>query len=627
MTAENAYAGQCPNKSCGGMLYCDPSLNTFTCPYCGQPVTLQTLLNAHTEEAEAGEVLVHSSKEGTGNSPDSTVTPKIESPAGPAFSSRALYRGSIFAVVCYQLVARIFIALLNQPPPYTYNEPLGLIAPLVLLFVLFVCAYYGGLSAARWSKTHRMQHASVVGLVLSVSLLVYPINRDIDIWIQSLFALGGSILPAFHLTTRQLSLGPLRAPLSYGALSKALGFAGFAAVYFCWKAPWKEFSEIVRSGFLSGFFLALAMVARNLEQTLLQRYRDLNAKQILVQTTTTLGADEAETKPVGEETKTGATPRTIQPHHREGAFLLYLRPFRTTGQLNSGNPEYATGPMTPRACTQPKSVEFETRLATAVESFGPLIAFGKPGEHFGSGRIHATEEEWREDFKKLANRAWAIFVLPFNATSTQWEIDWLIHEGLIPKCIFVMPPRPIGDFQAVSKMWSEAREVLSNKGVPLPPYSGDGALFRIGQNEKLTGIQQSSSRRLRRQVLDLLQGGAERNSHTGRIILYVLAAIAALFVIVWLSVDRSPVSVSPGSPYSPPGPVRQEQLATNLPDGGGVTGGHYFSPKWKLAYDIPADWKIKSAAIPERWRARTQDPETNANDISSESHALLFIVL
>lgn len=345
-----------------------------------------------------------------------------------------------------------------------------------------------------------------------------------------------------------------------------------------------------------------------------------------MQSTSTPGANEGETKPIGEETKTPATPRTIQPLHREGVFLLYLRPFSTTGQLNSGNPEYATGPMTPRAYTQPKSVEFETRLATAVESFGPLIAFGKPGEHFGAGRIHATEDEWREDFMKLANRAWAIFVLPFNAPSTQWEIEWLISEGLIPKCIFVMPPQPTGDFQAVSKMWSEAREVLLNKGLPLPPYSADGALFRIGQKGEFNGIQQSSIRHLRRQVLDLLQAGAERNSHTGRIVLYVLGTIAVLFVIVWLSVDRAPVSVAPGTPYGSPGPVRQEQLATNLPDGGGVTGGHYFCPKWKLAYDMPADWKIKSVAIAERWRASVQDPEANAKDISSESHALLFIV-
>jgi len=61
---------------------------------------------------------------------------------------------------------------------------------------------------------------------------------------------------------------------------------------------------------------------------------------------------------------------------------------------------------------QEKPVDFERLLAIAVDSYAPLIALGRPGEQVGAGRILTTEERWQEDFRKLAEAARLILLMP-----------------------------------------------------------------------------------------------------------------------------------------------------------------------------------------------------------------------
>ena len=627
MPAELSYVGECPNTKCGREVYCDPVLTNLDCPYCGHTIPREMLHAVLSDENESPQT-ESGLPEGTQIADTAVSSSEPGSAAAQTnsrFVPRAVFRGALFAVVSFQLMSWIFVHLLHQSSFDSYNEPLNFTQPFVLLTILFLSAFFGGMSASRLARTFRIQHAAAVGFILIAVSAIFDTNPDISLAIQSFIAVGGSIAEPVLRKTTGLPLGPLRSILSYGPFSKFWGLMGFGAIYFAWQAPSKSFGDIVQSAFLSGFFGGLAVIVRSVEQTLLQRHRDLEARRILHEASPPdIEKSHKDTIELATENPRGPAADTIP----QATFFLYLRPFSTTGQLISPNPEYVKGPMAPRAYTQPQSVEFETRLAHVIESLGSLVAFGRPGEHYGAGRVLATEDEWRANFKSLASRAKAIFVIPLNAPSTQWEVDWLIQAGLIAKCVFVMPPRPSDLFASLSRSWAEARTILLDKGITLPEYSDGGSLFKVelnGGHSPLNPIGGLSNRRLRKIVLDLVKGSTKRTKSRLPRILWLLAAGSAVVAVLWFSLNQEP-TVPSREPGSEPNSANiAAQVATGLPDGGTITNGNYFSEKWKLRYDLPVDWTIQDVRTTERYRTAVQTPAENAEDRATESHALLFI--
>ncbi len=159
-------------------------------------------------------------------------------------------------------------------------------------------------------------------------------------------------------------------------------------------------------------------------------------------------------------------------------FRLFLRPFQVEGKLATKNPDYSFFPSIDRF-TRTSRLDFEALLASAIESSGTLIAFGNPGEHVGSGRFTASEEEWQEQFKKLAHRAKSIMIIPSSRPGTRWEVQWVKDIGLLRKCIFVMPPRPDPDTLNIMSAWAVTRNELLEIGVQVPEYQDSGKLFTI----------------------------------------------------------------------------------------------------------------------------------------------------
>ena len=74
-----------------------------------------------------------------------------------------------------------------------------------------------------------------------------------------------------------------------------------------------------------------------------------------------------------------------------------------------------------------RTTDFERVVAEAVENGLPLVAFGRPGEQIGAGRIMTSEERWKEDVALLATAALVIFLFPSTRPGTLWETDWLIQ--------------------------------------------------------------------------------------------------------------------------------------------------------------------------------------------------------
>ncbi|AHH95644.1 hypothetical protein [Kutzneria albida] len=173
-------------------------------------------------------------------------------------------------------------------------------------------------------------------------------------------------------------------------------------------------------------------------------------------------------------------------------FALYLRPFTTSGQLASN----AVGVLSADGQVGNIQTDFEAVLASAFPAHRPLIAAGRPGELLptgvqglgsmidhtwdipGTGKFQCTEANWRSRVTTLARHAETVVVVPLDFAGTRWEINWLYRNGLLSKCVFVMPPTMAGarDYE---KPWAQVEGFLRARGVQVPGYRSSGGLFEV----------------------------------------------------------------------------------------------------------------------------------------------------
>jgi hypothetical protein len=180
-----------------------------------------------------------------------------------------------------------------------------------------------------------------------------------------------------------------------------------------------------------------------------------------------------------------------RPGGRPPRFSLYLRPFATSDRLGTsdiGRVSFSGGNME----TVNIQTDFEAYLAGALPASRPLIAAGRPGilltaatdlpdGHWapdipGIGKFPCTEENWRERVTAAARAAELIVVIPLDFPGTQWELQWLHENGLLSKCVFLMPPTRPGN-PGYEVAWRQASAALSGLGVKIPGYRNNGALF------------------------------------------------------------------------------------------------------------------------------------------------------
>lgn len=166
---------------------------------------------------------------------------------------------------------------------------------------------------------------------------------------------------------------------------------------------------------------------------------------------------------------------------RVADYVLYLRPFSTTGRLAVTNPKRRWLPFLPSYHEHRETLEFETLLSEAQPAALPLIALGRPGEHIGAGRIRVDDANWRDAFDHLVTQANWIIMIPSHEGETRWEITQLIAGRHLDKTVFLMPPQPPPatgiDLPAY---WTSMRQELSALGLEMPTYNPAGLFFRIG---------------------------------------------------------------------------------------------------------------------------------------------------
>lgn len=162
------------------------------------------------------------------------------------------------------------------------------------------------------------------------------------------------------------------------------------------------------------------------------------------------------------------------------AFSLFLHPFSSSGKLGTLISDPGKEDLF--------SSDLETTIAKALEPEHPLIGIGTHGE-VGSGKITPTDEEWKKDFEFLAHTAHLVFAVPGLSISLRWEFQRLITEGMIPKCVFIMPAT---QRKSREPEWREVQDAWRDYGLQLPAFDPNGCLFRIlpnGASERICSFR------------------------------------------------------------------------------------------------------------------------------------------
>jgi hypothetical protein len=125
-----------------------------------------------------------------------------------------------------------------------------------------------------------------------------------------------------------------------------------------------------------------------------------------------------------------------------------------------------------------------------------LLAIGSPDDTEDLGRVEdrvvyfqSSDRHWREMFRRAAEAARAVIVIPGTTPSLMGEIGELKNAGALSKLIAFMPATPTGKVarwvvqyeftEAVAREWEAARQKWRTLGVVLPPYEGNGMVFEF----------------------------------------------------------------------------------------------------------------------------------------------------
>ncbi len=177
-------------------------------------------------------------------------------------------------------------------------------------------------------------------------------------------------------------------------------------------------------------------------------------------------------------------------------FMLYLRPFVTSGRIKAPN----DWPHFGQRMLLGDPWEMEMALATVIGVDTPLVAVGDTRSGYGAAKLVTSDADWRDHMRKLANDARLILAVPLDRPSTLWEMEEInANDVLREKSVFIMPPSSrFYDLlffffrRSIAARWRRSTRVLKQKGITLPRYRHRGGFFLLGhdgQPSKLAGFR------------------------------------------------------------------------------------------------------------------------------------------
>ena len=119
---------------------------------------------------------------------------------------------------------------------------------------------------------------------------------------------------------------------------------------------------------------------------------------------------------------------------------------------------------------------FEECVAWELESYGPVVAVGRPGgslASLGAAREHLSNDTWHGEIEARMGAAGSIALAPGETPGLNWELEAIVRGGHLGKVIFVFPPLPPSE---LSRRWAHTTAVLRGAGASLGEMPVSAAL-------------------------------------------------------------------------------------------------------------------------------------------------------
>jgi hypothetical protein len=110
---------------------------------------------------------------------------------------------------------------------------------------------------------------------------------------------------------------------------------------------------------------------------------------------------------------------------------------------------------------------FEECVAWELDSYGPVVAVGRPGGRLaslGAAREHLSNDTWHAEIESRMSDAGWIALAPGDTDGLAWELEAIVGGGHLHKTIFVFPPLAPAE---LDRRWTHTSRVLRMAGAPV----------------------------------------------------------------------------------------------------------------------------------------------------------------
>lgn len=171
------------------------------------------------------------------------------------------------------------------------------------------------------------------------------------------------------------------------------------------------------------------------------------------------------------------TKRVLELDHRRAA--LYLRSFHDDSLML---PTIASARRPLLELFSVRGTDpFEESVAWELNSYGPVVAVGRPGRSLaslGAAREHLSDETWRDQVASRMEEAGMIAVATGETPGLAWELGQIVTGGHLPKTFFVFPPVAPAE---IGRRWEHTATSLIEAGQPVGPLPVPSALVHTVQ--------------------------------------------------------------------------------------------------------------------------------------------------
>ncbi len=120
---------------------------------------------------------------------------------------------------------------------------------------------------------------------------------------------------------------------------------------------------------------------------------------------------------------------------------------------------------------------FEESLAWELNTYGPVVAVGRPGRSLaslGAAREHLADDTWRDQVANRMEEAGVIAVATGETDGLAWELGQVVNGGHLQKTFFVFPPVAP---DAVGRRWEHTAASLTEAGQAVGPLPVPASLI------------------------------------------------------------------------------------------------------------------------------------------------------